>query len=382
MKILVLCLLLCLCLDSAWSRRRTAKYIRAIAQYRIPGSYIVVMKSDSDVDDILSRIRRDFDEYAVVKSSFNGRMKGFVIDLPEYDKHDLDNLLNDPKVDYVEEDALVSVAAVESWGLDRIDQADLPLDGMYNAPGDGDGFNVYVIDTGIQRNQQDFPNRPNNFADFTGKRRHKDCNGHGTHVAGTIGSTTYGVAKNVQLHSVRVFGCSGTAPWSTIIAGINEVAERGTAPAVVNLSLSGNFNQATNDAIENLKAAGFLPIVAAGNNADDACDYTPASSPGSFTVGGTDMDDSLFVASNFGPCTHLYAPAVGITSLKNKRRGTAVKTGTSMAAPHVSGIAAIIWGANTTLTADEVREQVLQIAVPGKVTGSGVCPDDLLAQVY
>ncbi|XP_070560317.1 aqualysin-1-like [Ptychodera flava] len=237
-------------------------------------------KPDSDVDDMLSRIRRNFDQNAVVKSSFNGRMKGFVIDLPDYDKQDLDSLLNDPKVDYVEEDALVSVAAVESWGLDRIDQTDFPLDGMYNPPGDGDGFRVYVIDTGIQRNQQDFPNRPIYFADFTGTRRHVDCNGHGTHVAGTIGSTTYGVAKNLHLYSVRVFDCTGTAPWSTIIEGINEVAERGTAPAVVNLSLSGDFNQATNDAIENLKAAGFLPVVAAGDNADNACSYTPASSPG------------------------------------------------------------------------------------------------------
>ncbi|XP_070560316.1 extracellular serine proteinase-like [Ptychodera flava] len=285
---------------------------------------------------MLSRIRKDFDQNAVMKSSFNGRMKGFVVDLPDYDKQDLDNLLNDPKVDYVEEDALVSVAA-ESWGLDRIDQADLPLDGMYNPPGDGNGSNVYVIDTGIQRNQHDFRNMPRNFADFTGKSPHKDCNGHGTHVAGTIGSTTYGVAKNVQLNSVRVFNCTGNAPWSTIIAGINEVAERGTAPAVVNLSLSGGFNQAANDAIENLKAAGFLPVVAAGDNGDDACICSPASSPGSFTVGGTDMDDSLFVTSNIGPCIDLYAPAVDITSLKNKKTGTVIKTGTSMAAAHVSG---------------------------------------------
>ncbi|XP_070546033.1 uncharacterized protein [Ptychodera flava] len=337
MKILVLCLLLCLCLDSAWSRIRTTKYIRPLARNRIPGSYIVVMKPDSDVDDMLSRIRSDFDHNAVVKSSFNGRMKGFVIDLPDYDKQDLDSLLNDRKVEYVEEDALVSVAAAESWGLDRIDQADLPLDGMYNPPGDGNGFDVYVIDSGIQRNHLDFLNKPNNFADFTGKIQHKDCNGHGTHVAGTIGSYTYGVAKNVQLHSVRVFDCTGTAPWSTIIAGINEVAERGTAPAVVSLPFSGDFNQVANDALENLEGAGFLPVVAAGNNADDACSYTPASSPDALTVGGTDMDDSLYVSSNYGPCTDLYAPAVDILSLKNKRTGTAIKTGTSMAAAHVSG---------------------------------------------
>lgn len=251
-------------------------------------------------------------------------------------------LQRSPQVDYIEQDMEVSADTTQwsaPWGLDRIDQRWQPLSGAYSYYRAGAGVRVYVIDSGIQTNHPDFGGRALVVYDAFGGNG-QDCNGHGTHVAGTVGGARYGVAKAAYLRGVRVLGCNGMGSWSGIIAGINWVANNHVKPAVANLSLGGGYNAAVNTAVTNLINRGVFTAVAAGNSNQNACNFSPASAPGTLTVAASDWNDFKASFSNYGGCVDVYAPGVGITSTW-LFGGTNVQNGTSMASPHAAGVGAL-----------------------------------------
>jgi len=249
-----------------------------------------------------------------------------------------------------------AAAAARSWGLDRIDQRNLPLDGRYTGPGKGYGVNVYVLDTGIDYSNSDFAGRIGNGASAYGYRA-QDDNGHGTHVAGTIGSARYGVAKGVTIHPVKVLDRDGFGDISTIIAGMNWIAANAPAHSVVNMSLGGTYNAAVNKAARALVARGLVVVAAAGNDGEDARDHSPASEPSLLTVGAVDNHDRDAYFSNYGPGVDLYAPGVDIRS-DALHGGSITMSGTSMAAPHVAGAAVLYWGLHPNASGRSVSSAI------------------------
>ncbi|MFD4247019.1 S8 family serine peptidase [Streptomyces sp. NPDC058525] len=244
-----------------------------------------------------------------------------------------------------------SKSPANSWGLDRIDQRYLPLDGNFSANNSAQEVTAYILDTGIEYNHAEFRERLGTrarlgFDAFGGTGA--DCNGHGTHVAGTVGGTTVGVARKVKLVSVRVLNCEGTGPWSGIIAGFDWVARNARQPAVLNASLGGARYLPVNEAATAVSDRGVLPVIAAGNDNRNACDYSPASADLGderhrnrvVTVGATNRFDEETPFSNWGPCLDIYAPGQDIISAR-LGGGTVPMSGTSMAAPHVAGVAAL-----------------------------------------
>jgi subtilisin family serine protease len=277
-----------------------------------------------------------------------------------------DALRRNSNVTSVTQDALLYTTGA-TWGLDRIDQRSLPLSGTYSASRSGSGVTAYIIDTGILFGHTEFGGRASLGYDFVGGDG-TDCNGHGTHVAGTIGGATYGVAKQVKLVTVRVFGCSGGAATSTVIAAIDWVTGHAVRPAVVNMSLGGAFNAPTNDAVTKSIAAGIVYVLAAGNSGSDACDYSPASTPAAITVGATTSTDSRSSFSNWGPCVDVFAPGSAITS-SWYTSNTAINTisGTSMASPHVAAVAALVLSENPSYTPARVDSVIKARATKGVV---------------
>lgn len=300
------------------------------------------------------------------------------------DGHRAKELALDPHVAYVEKDQIIRVNTVQTnaiWGLDRIDQAALPLDKNFNFSVDGSGVNAYVIDTGILTTHQEFQGRASSGFDFVDNDADAtDCNGHGTHVAGTIGSKNYGVAKNVKLIGVRVLDCGGSGSYSGVIAGVDWVTANHKKPAVANMSLGGPISQALEDAIANSIKAGVTYALAAGNENQSACLGSPARLKEAIKVGSTTNSDARSSFSNYGDCVTIFAPGSDILSTwDTSNTSTNTISGTSMATPHVAGVIAMYLGKNASATPEQVKTALVGGSISGQLTsvGSG-SPNKLL----
>jgi hypothetical protein len=293
-------------------------------------------------------------------------------------------LATHPDVAYVQQNQKVRLNATQpnppSWGLDRIDQRNLPLDNSYTYPTLASDVHAYVIDTGIRLTHTDFGGRAVGGVDeVTMGGTADDCNGHGTHVAGTIGGASYGVAKGVTLVAVRVLDCAGSGTTAGVVAGVDWVTANAIKPAVANMSLGGPPDPTLDSAVANSIASGVTYGVAAGNSNSDACGQSPGRVSTAITVAATDNNDNRASFSSFGPCVRVFAPGVNITSAWNTN-DTATNTisGTSMATPHVVGAAALILAANPNWTPDQVRSKIVGNATPDKVVGPGSGSPNLL----
>jgi subtilisin family serine protease len=324
-----------------------------------------------------------------VLQTYRHALQGFAARLPA---PAVEALRRNPNVAFVEQDAAVTLdetriepaagQAGATWGLDRIDQTTRALDGLYRYRYTGSGVHAFVIDTGIRPDHVEFAGRllpgATAVADGNGTA---DCNGHGTHVAGTVGGSTWGVAKGVALVPVRVLDCAGSGSTSGIIAGVDWVAgQTALRPAVANLSLGGGKSLAVNSSVAGAVAKGVTMVVAAGNSNADACNVSPASEPSALTVGATTSTDARASYSNFGGCLDLFAPGSSITSAWFTG-SAAVNTisGTSMAAPHVAGAAALVLAADPTATPARVASAITGTAITGVVTSAGLrSPNRLL----
>jgi serine protease len=255
-----------------------------------------------------------------------------------------------------------------TWGLDRIDQNALPLNQVYSYSYTGEGVTAYIIDSGIRLDHTDFEGRAVPGFDAIGDGQNgNDCHSHGTHVAGTVGGKTWGVAKKIKLVSVRVLGCDGTGTGSGFIAGIDWVAKNHVKPAVANISIGAGQSTQLNSALQSMIATGVQASVSAGNSDADACNQSPASTPEAITVGATSNSDARRLSSNWGPCVDLFAPGSAITSASHLDPST-LKSGTSMAAPHVAGVAALLLQEDAALTPQQVRDKIWNLSTKNNVT--------------
>jgi len=306
-----------------------------------------------------------------VDRTYSSALNGFV--LKSSAKNAVSALTKDNRVAYIEADQMLSVGATQNnatWGLDRIDQTNLPLNGTYVFNQDGTGVNAYIIDTGVRISHNQFGNRGRaGFTAINDGRGSSDCNGHGTHVAGTVGSSTYGVAKNTTIHAVRVLGCNGSGSNSGVIAGVDWVAANHSDPAVANMSLGGGVSGALDSAVNSVVNQGVTMVVAAGNDNSNACNFSPARASRAITVGSTIRTDARSSFSNFGTCLDIFAPGSSITSTwSTSNSATNTISGTSMAAPHVAGAAALYLDANPNATPTQVESAIENAASVGRVS--------------
>ena len=342
------------------------------ARQRIPDEYIVVF--DDDVDDVSGRAN------ALLKSSggrlraeYHRSLKGFAATMSAAAAA---RISTSPGVAFVEQDQVMSVTGTQSsapWGLDRIDQAGLPLNGTYSYAGTGSGVNVYIVDTGIRRTHSQFGGRVipafSAIADGYGA---DGCHWHGTHVAGTVGGSSAGVAKSATLHSVRVLDCTGNGTTSTVMAGVEWVTANHRKPAVANVSISGGASSALDQAVQNSIATGVTYVVAAGNAASNACFYSPAAVPAAITVGATTNTDAQAMFSNWGSCLDLFAPGQAVLSAWNSDDyATGTASGTSMASPHVAGAAAIYLQSNPSASPAGVTQALLSSSTSSALSSLG-----------
>lgn len=348
----------------------------------IPGRYIVVFK-DSVTNPAAETAKLMRDLHGQVHHTYSTALKGFAATLPNAA---LPSLRNNPLVASIEQDQTVALNQVTSpenqatWGLDRIDQADRPLDSQYHFNTTGAGVTAFIIDTGIRADHTEFSSRLqpgyNAVADTNGTN---DCNGHGTHVAGTVGGVTWGVAKAVSLIPVRVLDCSGSGFTSGVIAGIDWAASSTSRPAVANLSLGGSFSSTLNAAVAGAVTKGITMVVAAGNSSANACNASPASEPSAITVGATTSSDAMASYSNYGSCVDIFAPGSSITSAWHTG-ATAFNTisGTSMASPHVAGVAALVLATSPGSSPAAVAAFLASNATSNRLSALGTGSPNLL----
>jgi subtilisin family serine protease len=347
---------------------------------KIAGSYIVVLKAEAAGPALSAAARASIPGTAralaqryggTVVDVYDAAVTGFSVTLTAAQAR---RLAAHPAVAYVEQDQVISLAATQTnatWGLDRIDQRNRPLNGTYTYPNTASNVHAYVIDTGIRITHNDFGGRATWGANFAGGQN-TDCNGHGTHVAGTIGGTTYGVAKQVRLVAVKVLNCQGNGSVSSVVGGINWVTSNAVKPAVANMSLGGSVSTTIDNAVRNSISSGVTYAIAAGNSNANAANFSPARVTEAITVGATGSNDARASFSNFGSVVDIFAPGVNITSdWRTSNSATNTISGTSMATPHVAGAAALVLSANPSFTPAQVASSLINNATTGVVTNPG-----------
>ena len=340
----------------------------------IEGRYIVVFREGTDVDRESARIASAMG--GKVKHTYRAALRGMTIELPDAAAAALANV---PSIASVEQDQIMTTTTTQTnatWGIDRIDQRALPLNASYVYEKTGAGVTAYIIDTGILLTHSEFAGgRATSGFDAVDGGSADDCNGHGTHVAGSVGGTTYGVAKSVSLVAVRVLGCDGSGANSGVIAGVDWVTANRQSPAVANMSLGGGLSSALDQAVARSITAGVTYGVAAGNGnflgwPQNACNYSPANVPTAITVSATDNTDTKASWANYGTCVDIFAPGVGITSAWYDGATKSI-SGTSMATPHVVGAAALFLESSPGSTPAQVTSALTTNATTSVVRSGG-----------
>jgi subtilisin family serine protease len=348
----------------------------------VAGSYIVVLDgavAPLGVGGAASSLTRRHG--GTVAATYTSALRGFSVRTSAQAAR---RLAADPSVAYVQQDQIMHLVDTQtnppSWGLDRIDQRNLPLNNSYTYPNTASNIHAYVIDTGVLISHTTFGSRASHGRDTVSEDNDStDCHGHGTHVAGTVGGSQYGVAKAVQIVGVRVLSCGGSGTTTDIVQGIDWVTANAIRPAVANMSLGGGVNTALDNAVANSIASGITYALAAGNNNINACNFSPARTPNAITVGATQSNDARASFSNFGTCLDIFAPGVGITSAWiGSNTATNTISGTSMASPHAAGVAALILSANPTWSPAQVRNEMVADATSGVVGNAGTGSPNLL----
>ncbi|HEX8210793.1 MAG TPA: S8 family serine peptidase [Longimicrobium sp.] len=368
------------------ARAPEAPVFSAAGGKSIEGSYMVVLNEGADARSVaaVAGVNPRY-VYSAALNGFAGTLNA----------GQLNALQHNPNVRYIEQDGIATASTTQTgatWGIDRTDQRALPLSTTYSYTNTGVGVTAYIIDTGIDRAHSEFGGRAlAGFDAFTDGQNSNDCNGHGTHVAGTVGGTNYGIAKGVTLVAVRVLDCGGSGAWSGVVAGIDWAAANHVAgtPATANMSLGGGASTVVDDAVKRLIADGVATAVAAGNGnllgmAQNACNYSPARVPEAITIGATTNTDTKASYSNYGSCVDFFAPGSGITSSWIGAGTTETNTisGTSMATPHVAGVAALYLQSNPLSTPQQVRDALFAATTKSVVKSANTTNNHLLFSAY